>query len=284
MFPLLEMKYKAENPKAFYAILGEKEFDRLTRNRLGDLLYHSHIDVIKTYIKADHDVLELGAGAGIYSKELVNMCNTLVVSDITPKQLEFNKRKMQELNLLSKIKEHLLLDVTDLRSLDSESFNAVVCVGGALNYTMEKKKDAIKEMLRITKKDGILIVGVMSLISAIFRYMNGVIEEKGKFGINATRWLFETGIQDEEHYPVKSKHYVQMFRCRDLDELFEDESVNIIDKRASGLFALVGEESLNKVKVDNELWNLILEKEIEYSKLPGTLECGANLVYTIQKI
>ncbi len=139
-------------------------------------------------------------------------------------------------------------------------------------------------MLRITKKDGILIVGVMSLISAILRYMNGVIEEKGQFGINATRWLFDTGIQDEEHYPVKSKHYVQMFRCRDLDELFEDESVKIIDKRSSGLFSLVREDELNAAKEDEELWNLILEKEIDNSKLPGTLECGANIVYTIQKI
>ncbi len=33
-------------------------------------------------------------------------------------------------------------------------------------------------------------------------------------------WIFDTGVQDEEHYPVESKHYVHMMRSTEMDALF----------------------------------------------------------------
>ena len=85
------MKYNKNHPIEFYTNFAEKEWSRLERTRCGNLIYHVHMDVFKRYIKNDHSVLELGAGAGRYSKDLVNMCKELIVSDITPKQLDINK-------------------------------------------------------------------------------------------------------------------------------------------------------------------------------------------------
>jgi len=69
--------YDSGVPKNWYDSFGEKEWTRLSRNRLGELLFHVHMDVFRYYVKKDALVLELGAGAGIFSKELVTIADRL---------------------------------------------------------------------------------------------------------------------------------------------------------------------------------------------------------------
>src|SRR5215207_9895566 len=132
-------RFDSSVPKNWYDSFGEKEWTRLLRDRLGELLFHVHMDVFRYYVKKESLVLELGAGAGIFSKELVTIAGTLVVSDISEGQLAINKLKMAELGLEGHIKDFLLLDITDLKDLDSNQYDVVICVGGALNYTFDKE-------------------------------------------------------------------------------------------------------------------------------------------------
>jgi ubiquinone/menaquinone biosynthesis C-methylase UbiE len=276
-----KMQYNKDNPINYYTIFSEKEWFRLERNRLGELIYHVHNDILNNYIKNSDYVLELGAGAGRYTKDLVNMCNKLIVSDITPKQLELNKNKMKEFNVFHKIEDFIQLDITDLSNFQNDLFDVTLCIGGPLNYVMDGEEIAINELIRVTKKNGIIILGVMSLISATIRFLGGIAEEKKKYGIEATKYVMNTGIQDETHYPVENKHFIHMMKKNDLDLLLNDRNIEIIEKRGAGIFAASGEEALNKAKCDNELWSLILEKEIEYSKNENIIELGANIVYII---
>ena len=102
--------------------------------------------------------------------------------------------------------------------------------------------------------------------------------------MEATKWLMETGIQDAEHYPVENKNFLHMMKSRELDALFESQNVQIVEKRAASIFSLAGEEALNQAKADAELWELLLSKEIEFSKDPAYLNCGANRIYVVQKL
>jgi ubiquinone/menaquinone biosynthesis C-methylase UbiE len=276
--------YDSGVPKNWYDSFGEKEWKRLSRNRLGELLFHVHMDVFRYYVKKDALVLELGAGAGIFSKELVTIADRLVVSDLSEGQLAINKLKMAELGLEGRIKDFLLLDITDLKDLNSNHYDVVICVGGALNYTFDKERTAITEMLRVVKPGGIVIVGVISLLNSLMRFLAAVAEEKKQFGIDATKWLMDTGIQDAEHYPVDNRHYVHMMKSNDLDALFEGQNIEVVEKRAAGLFSMAGEEALDQAKADKELWELILSKEVEFSKNPACLDCGANIIYVVRKI
>ena len=276
-------RFDSSVPKNWYDSFGEKEWTRLLRDRLGELLFHVHMDVFRYYVKKESLVLELGAGAGIFSKELVTIAGTLVVSDISEGQLAINKLKMAELGLEGHIKDFLLLDITDLKDLDSNQYDVVICVGGALNYTFDKERRAITEMLRVAKPGGIVIVGVISLLNSLMRFLPAVAEEKKQFGIDATKWLMETGIQDAEHYPVDNRHYVHMMKSNDLDALFEGQNIEVMEKRAAGLFSMAGEEALDQAKADKELWELILSKEVEFSKNPACLDCGANVIYVVRK-
>src|SRR5687767_11714686 len=100
-------KYEPSVPKNWYDDFGEKEWTSLSRDRLGELLYHVHMDVFHRYVKKEDSVLELGAGAGIFSKELLKRAGNLIVSDISNEQLAINKSKMAELGLEEHIKDFL---------------------------------------------------------------------------------------------------------------------------------------------------------------------------------
>lgn len=278
-----EQQYDPSVPKSWYDEFGEKEWSRLTFHCAGQLLFHVHMDVLKCYVSRNSSVLEIGAGAGFFTKELVPLAGRIVVSDISDRQLEINRKKMEDLGLANRIERFKSLDVTMLDGIDDASFDVVICVGGALNYTFEKAEAAVQEMLRVVKPGGIVVIGVISLVNSLIRFLPAVLAEKREFGIAATRWLFETGIQDEEHYPVANQHYLKMMNSKDLDSLLSEKDVDIIERRGAGIYSLAGEESLVNAREDAELWELILESEINLSKKGTCLDCGANTIYVVRK-
>jgi hypothetical protein len=116
------------------------------------------------------------------------------------------------------------------------------------------------------------------------RYLAAIVEEKKQFGIDATGWLMERGIQDAEHYPVENKNFLHMMTSGDLDTLFANRNVQILERRAAGIFSLAGDEALDQAKADPELWELVLNKEVEFSKDPAYLNSGANLIYVVRRL
>ena len=113
------MRYDPSIPLEFYERLAEGEWTRLTDSRMGQLLLHDHVDVLRTHVKREDSVLEIGSGAGRLTKELVPLCRSLVTSDLSPVQLAINRRKMEELGLRSRISDFRILDVTDLNAIEA---------------------------------------------------------------------------------------------------------------------------------------------------------------------
>ena len=228
-------------------------------------------------------MLEIGSGAGRLTKELVPLCRSLVTSDLSPVQLAINRRKMEELGLRSRISDFRILDVTDLNELPEASFDVVVCTGGVLNYVHDMEREAIRGIVRATRPGGKAILGVMSLIGTVLRFAKGLRSETEKYGLGAMQYVLNTGIQDPEYYPVENKHYVHMMKAKEVEELLNHEPVEVVEKRAAGLLALAGEEALNDAAEDEKLWQLLLEKELDYSRNPAVLDCGLNLLYVLRR-
>lgn len=278
------MSYNPEIPRDRYNNYGDREWTRLEKDAQGELLYRVHLDILSRHIKANDKVLEIGAGSGRYTKDIVKFCKYLTVADISRHQIEFNKSKMKELSLLNKIDSFYVLDILNMAVFPDSSFDCIVCIGGVINYLLDKEKDGVAEMLRVLKPGGLMIVGAMSFIGASLYYLDGIRYEKDQFGIEATKWIFDTGIQDEEHYPVPSKHYVHMMRSNEMDDLFHQFPVKIMERSSAGLYTQSGDVALENARNDKAFWELIVEKEIQFTKLQGTLDCGMNIIYVVQKM
>ncbi len=276
------MGYNADFTRKHYDKLADDEWTRLTNSRRGELNYLVHMDVLRQHLQSDMEVLEIGAGAGIYTKELAPMVQRLVVADLSEVQLELNRTHMRELGILNKVNAYRLLDLVDLAELNDASFDAVVCIGGPLSYLLDQEKRGVQEVLRVTAPGGIAILGVMSLVSTLIRFMGALILERDAIGIDNLRWILETGIQDRDHTPT-TEHYCHMMTSADLDALLDDEEVDVIEKRATGLLSLASEDALADIRNDEELWDLLVQRELAWSKLPGALDLGTNIVYVVRK-
>jgi hypothetical protein len=59
--------------------------------------------------------------------------------------------------------------------------------------------------------------------------------------------------------------------------------VKVIEKSSAGLFSQSRNDALENARQDKEFWELIIKQEIEFTKLPGTLDCGMNIIYIVEK-
>ena len=74
-----------------------------------------------------------------------------------------------------------------------------------------------------------------------------------------------------------------MMRSSEMDELFADFPVTIKERSSAGLFTQAGDSALENSRQDKEFWKLIIEKEIAFTKMEGTLDCGMNIIYVLEK-
>lgn len=146
------MSYNPNIPKDRYNNYGDREWTRLEKDSHGELLYRVHLDILNRFVKKEDRVLEIGAGSGRYTKDLVQICKSLTVGDISEHQIEFNQSKMKELSLFDKIDAFHVLDILDMSIFPDATFDCVVCIGGVINYLLDKEKDGVQEMLRVLNR------------------------------------------------------------------------------------------------------------------------------------
>lgn len=142
------------------------EENRLKKDNMHRVEYDTTIFYLNKIIKANHKILDVGAGTGAYSFYYASKGNRVIALDISSKNIDIMKNKLENL----KDKVNLEIKVSDGRnSLDyrDNSFDIVLCMGPLYHI---KNKDArlkcIKECLRVLKKDGKLIISYINKYAA----------------------------------------------------------------------------------------------------------------------
>jgi len=111
-------------------------------------------DLVLSMLKKNNwKVLEIGCGPGVMSKELSQKGYELFELDISKKMIK------EAINRVKKIKNKPYFFIGDIENLcfSDSQFDAVICLG-TLQLVNDKK--AIKEIYRVLKPKGILIVAV----------------------------------------------------------------------------------------------------------------------------
>lgn len=125
-----------------------------------DEVRNSLID--KLELRKDSKVLEVNAGTGrdslLISRRLSKE-GLLHVQDISREMLEVCKGKLSDTDVPHEIHQG---DATKLPYADN-TFDAVYSFGGVGMNTYSNNKDAIAELVRVTKKDGKIVFGGLSL-------------------------------------------------------------------------------------------------------------------------
>jgi ubiquinone/menaquinone biosynthesis C-methylase UbiE len=124
--------------------------------RIAETMRESGTDLIeKLQIAKGLDILDLGGGDGTTAIPAARLGANVLVVDIARNLVAAGNRRVKEEGLLNiSFQEG---DATDLHELADESFDMVVSIFGAM--FAPKPFDVAKEMVRVTRKGGRIVMG-----------------------------------------------------------------------------------------------------------------------------
>jgi hypothetical protein len=214
--------------------------------------------------------------------ELAQLGAQIVVTDLSPVQLDLNAQHVGPTNFERWVERRELLDVCDTSRYRDGEFDAVVAFGGPLSYAFERVDEAVRGLLRITRSGGPILGSVMSLLGTWRFFLSNVIEEADVVGDDATDAMIRTG--DLRHVITDPEaHICQMFRWRDLEDLMDRNGARVLDGSASNFASLADEESLRRLELDPDRWDRFVEREVEACREIGTRDSGTHILFAAQR-
>lgn len=142
------------------------EHARLTTDNSRRLEFITTTHLMDKYISKDANLLDLGAGTGIYSFYFAGKGCMVTSTDLTPKHVELIRATIAQEGLTNIVAEPA--DATDLSSYADESFDAVLCLGPMYHLKDRAAQlNCLRECTRVLRPGG--IVGV-AYVNRLFIY------------------------------------------------------------------------------------------------------------------
>lgn len=272
-------KYDRAHIARYFDAYGDREWVRLVADPINEINLHIHTHYLKKYVPQRAKVLEIGAGPGRFTQILAEIGATVVVGDVSSKQLELNKDNARKLGFASAVEDWLLADIVDLGQFVKESFDVVVAYGGPFSYVLEKRDTALRECLQVLKPGGRLLLSVMSLWGTLHFDLVSVVRDIAS-EVNCR--VIASGDLVPETYDNRG-HYMHMFQAEELEDWLKQNGVQVLALSASGCLSLTWGDSLAEIREHQEKWDLLLGLELEACAQPGTLDMGMHLLAVGQK-
>ncbi|MEM3765416.1 MAG: class I SAM-dependent methyltransferase [Candidatus Bathyarchaeia archaeon] len=155
--------------KEYYSKVGLREWRRLVRDPYHRLEFDTTMHFIKKYLPLKGLVLDAGGGPGRYTIELAKLGYDVILLDLTPKLLQIAKNQIKRAKVEGKVKQLLEASIHDLSVFKDDTFDAVLCLGGALNHITyrEYREKAIDELIRVAKNDAPIFVSVIGRLAVL---------------------------------------------------------------------------------------------------------------------
>lgn len=276
---LLMTAHDPAGTRDYYDALGEAEWGRLAGDVAGRVSFEVHRRLLARFVRPGARVLEIGAGPGRFTAELAGLGASIVVTDLSPVQLELNRRFIGETDAEAAVERRELLDVCDVSRFADGEFDVVLAFGGPLSYAFEEAEGALRGLLRVTAPGGAVVASVMSLLGTWRSKLAGVVRAATTVGEDANDRVLRTG--DLRHLGAGG-HVCRMFRSRELGPLAAAAGGRLVATSASNWASLGDAEALAVLEADPDRWRRFLDHEVEACTEPGALDGGTHLLFAAE--
>jgi ubiquinone/menaquinone biosynthesis C-methylase UbiE len=272
-------RYDPDWVRVHYDQYAEKEWQRWDRSPVEQVKLAVHLHYLRQSIRPGDRVLEIGAASGRFTQELARITQCIVVADLSPVQLALNQQNAQALGFAGAVERWVECDMCDLkRHFHDAEFDAVVCYGGPLSYVFDRARQAVGELTRVTKPGGMVLFGVMSLWGGVHHLLPGVLQVPPQ----ENRRIVATGDLSPET-SKRLRHFCHMFRATELRALLQGCGLAVEVLSASDCLSATWTELLETVQKDDELWQHLLELELEACREPGCVDMGTHTIAVCRK-
>jgi len=266
--------YDADWVRRYFDDYGMKEWRRWDESPVERVKFFVHRHYVEESVARGDRVLEIGAGAGRFTRELARWTDRIVVADISSGQLRLNRDNAERLGFASSVEQWVECDACHLQGVfEDDAFDTIVCIGGVLSYVFDARDAALRELIRVVRPGGTLLFGVMSLWGTVHQYLPGVLA----IDSDANRGILDSGDLTPEHVGT-DQHYCHMFRAHEFRSFLESEGLHILAISASNCLATNWTEMLAEISEDDPMWTHLIEMEIEACREPGCLDMGTHLI------
>lgn len=176
-------------------------------SRHGKVEFLTTLKYVEKYLKPGMKILEIGAATGRYSHYLARQGYDVTAVELIPHNIElFRKNTQPGENIRIYQGNALQLDM-----LKNEAYDLVLLLGPMYHlYTLEEKRQALAEALRVLKKGGILAIAYCMVDSSIIQYA---------FGRNIWKELVEKDLLNSDTFTARStpEELFEIIRKEDID-------------------------------------------------------------------
>lgn len=194
--------------------------DKRLKTRHGRIEYEATMHYILQYIEElrPDTIVDIGAGTGAYSLSLLDKTEQVIAIDVVKYNLgrmRLNAEKLQP-QLQTKLTQYKR-DARKLRGIEDDTGDITLLLGPMYHLdTLEKRRKALSEAIRITKPGGVIFVGYIMNEYAVI--MHGFNEHTIMEDIQSGRL--------DADYRINNDGEVYSFvRLEDIDDINRDMSV-----------------------------------------------------------
>jgi ubiquinone/menaquinone biosynthesis C-methylase UbiE len=238
---------------------------------------------IRKHIPTGGTVLDNGAGPGKYSMELAKAGYQVTLTDLTPRLVGIAEGKANELQLEGQFDGFHAADARDLHMLEDEQFDSSLMLGPM--YHLQEESDrirAVKELNRVTKKDGLVFVAFMPRIRHILTSLVSPDNWKPHDEVDAILQFAQTGCFNHADQGRFTGAYY--FDIEDINPFMEVNGFETIDLIGSNAGALLNQTHWDYWREKGEVEvRKIIDLIIERATDPYILGVSSHLLYIGRK-
>ena len=249
---------------------GYQEDVRLSESRHGQLEYLTTMHYVHKMLPENAKILEVGAGTGRYSIALAKEGYEVTSIELAENNLEIlqkNSRGIENINVLQG-------DALDLSPLKDNTYDLTLVLGPLYHlYEKEEQQRALKEAIRVTKNNGIVMIAFLSVHAVLFdNYLQGNLR---------------SGLEENFTPEYRVKHFTeQLFTGFNIDEfesLFKDMPVEWVTTAATDNILELAEGRSDFTMSDDE-FEAFAKYHLHHCERRELLGCSSHLLYICKKL
>jgi len=254
----------------------EREWRRLAADPYSSLEFLVTMHYIRRHFRGSGRVLDAGGGPGRYAIELCRSGYDVVLLDPSSRVIDVAREKFEPEppDVRRRLTAAVVGDVRDLSQLDSDSFDAALCLD-PLSYLPDAsdRSEAIRELIRVCKHEAIVCLSargylaVLRTLLARFRdqLIGPEIELLASHGNSACGGVL-----------------CHFYRADELRQLAESCGLHTLDMAGcEGLSASLP-EATNLLAQDEAAWQRWVELVLETSDEPAVVDMAEHILYVGQ--
>ncbi len=198
---------------------------------------------------------------------MASRCRQVTLLDITPAILDIARANIDQAGLSDRV-ELIQGDITDLSRFTDSAFSFVVCVGDSISYVLERRFDAIAELVRVARPGAVLIIGCDSKLGFMrMKLAQGALDEALQ--------IHETG---ETICGMGPRTH--LYTVEEMTGLLEANNCDVLQVASTPTFTNTLDANLY---AEPERWEALKQIELDYCTQPALLGMGLHLLFVARK-